>query len=260
MINAIEQAVGALRKERPLILNLTNLVTMDLVANCLLAVGAKPIMSQCPQELEELIMASSAVYINIGTLDTAFINLSQKAVDLAQHHHKPIIFDPVGAGATAIRRQTSKNIAPMATIIKGNASEILALFQSSYITKGVEATCGVNDAKTAAGYLTAAYQTTVVISGPVDFITDSVRSAHVAYGTSLMQFVTGMGCSLGAMIAAFHSVIEDPYKASIIGTHYFNFCGQLSAMDNQNPGSFKSRLIDQLYQADFETMRAYYDQ
>lgn len=256
MLNKIEKSLLDLRRQKPLILSFTNFVTMDFVANCLLALGAAPVMSVCEDEIEELVKICSAVYINIGTLDVASIRLSKKVVEIAIKHNKPIIFDPVGAGATKIRTQTARYIAPFSTIIRGNASEIIALGgEKTAATKGVESMHDTKESIEIASLLACHYNTTVIVSGPVDFVTNGDRSLQVAHGSPLMQLVTGMGCALTSIIAAFKAVIDDPFEAGLLATYYFALCGEIASLNNKHPGSFKNAFIDQLHKRDFELMR-----
>lgn len=255
MTDKIKKALFDMQQQKPLILNLTNFVTMDFVANCLLALGAAPIMSTCEEELEELIKLSSVLYINTGTLDSSFIHFTKKAIELAVQYHKPIVFDPVGAGATKIRTETAKEICPFATIIRGNASEIIALTDEDSATKGVESIHTTDEAKEIAQHLARKYKTTVIVSGAIDFVTDGQRSAEVTGGSPLMQRVTGMGCAMTAVIAAFKAIIDDPFDAGLIAVHYFAFCGSSAALKHQNPGSFKTAFIDQLHRQEYEAFR-----
>lgn len=255
MIDKIKKALLDMQQQNPLVLNLTNFVTMDFVANCLLALGAAPIMSTCEEELEELIKLSSVLYINTGTLNPPFISFTKKAIELAVQYHKPIVFDPVGAGATQIRTETAKEICPFATIIRGNASEIIALSDQRHITKGVESIHTTDEAKEIAQDLALKYQTTVIVSGAIDFVTDGLRSAEVIGGSPLMQRVTGMGCAMTAVIAAFKAIVDDSFEAGLIGAHYFAFCGTSAALHHQNSGSFKTAFIDQLNRQEYEPTR-----
>lgn len=255
MMDKIEQALILLRQKKPLILNLTNFVTMDFVANCLLALGAAPIMGVCEEEIEELIKISSALYINIGTLDGAFTQLASSAIAFANRYQKPIVLDPVGAGATHLRTKVAKEMAPHATIIRGNSSEIIALGGQSHTTHGVESIHQTSDAKDVARLLAERYQATIAVSGAIDFITDGVRSVEVAHGSALMQRVTGMGCALTAVMAAFKGVLEDPLEAAEVSAAYFGLCGELTALHHKHPGSFKAHFIDELHAADFLKMR-----
>lgn len=255
MTDKIKKALFHMQQQKPLVLNLTNFVTMDFVANCLLALGAAPIMSTCEEELEELIKLCSVLYINTGTLNNSFIDFIKKAIKLAVQYQKPIVFDPVGAGATKIRTETAKEICPFATIIRGNASEIIALETQDTATKGVESIHTTDEAREIAQNLALNYKTTVIVSGAIDFVTDGQRSTEVSGGSALMQQVTGMGCAMTAVIAAFKAIVDDPFEAGLIASHYFAFCGSSAALKHQNPGSFKAAFIDQLYRQEYEAFR-----
>jgi hydroxyethylthiazole kinase len=250
MIEQISTAQKLLVKAKPLVLNLTNYVTQDFMANSLLAIGAAPMMIEGDDELEELINISSSVNINIGTLNDAFIKRCHKALDLAQQYKKPIVLDPVGAGASIIRTKTSQDFMKRVDIVRGNASEIIAL-QGEGKTIGVEATNSTDEAKAIAIELCKKYGVTIVVSGPVDFITDGERRAEICFGSPLMSKVTGMGCSLTAVIAAFRGVITDSFEAAIVSTGYFGLCGELAAKKTRSPGSFRTGFVDALYEAEF---------
>lgn len=255
MLHDLEQAVTQLRLTKPLVLCLTNYVTMDFMANCLLSLGAAPIMTQDERELDELVRICHAVNLNIGTLDAAFIERANLVTALAQKYNKPIILDPVGAGATHIRTSASRSLMTSASILRGNASEILALFDNINKTLGVEATHQVSDATHGAIMLARVHQCTVVVSGERDFVTDGQQEEHLAFGSPLMPLVTGMGCTLTAVIAAFKAVIVDAYEAARLATAYYSLCGSLAAKKTDKPGSFRTLFIDALFAADFAAMR-----
>ncbi len=254
-MDKIAKTIFEIKKTKPLILNLTNFVTMDFVANCLLAIGAAPIMCVYEEELEELIKLSAVIYINIGTLNDEFIHLATKAQIISSKYNKPIILDPVGAGATKIRTEISKKIAATAKIIRGNASEIMALNNESFASKGVEAVHSTDAVTDIADNLAKHLKNTIVVSGAIDYITNGTKKAQLAFGSPIMQNVTGMGCALTATLAAFLAVAEDPYDAGIIGSKYFSLCGQITSQNHKNPGSFKASFIDELYNPNIELMR-----
>jgi hydroxyethylthiazole kinase len=259
MIDKMEKALVNVRNQKPLILCLTNFVTVEFVANSLLSTGAAPIMSACEDEIEELVKMASALYINIGTLDQNFILLAKKAIEISKKYNKPIIFDPVGSGATNIRTEISKFILPFSNFIRGNSSEIISLAGNTHTTYGVEANNTTDEAASIAKRLSLQNNSVVIVSGPVDFITDGNKSIKVPFGSPLMQMVTGMGCSLTAVIAAFWSVLEDPFESAVIATHYFAFCGEIASKKQQSIGSFKINFLDQLHNPDFGLMRDLYD-
>ena len=255
MLYDLEKTLIQLRQLKPLVLCLTNHVTMDIMANSLLSLGAAPIMTQDIRELDELVQMSHAININIGTLDDAFIARAIKTAHLAQQYNKPIILDPVGAGATQIRTTSAHALIPTAKIIKGNASEIMALVDNANKTLGVESSHQVSDATASATMLAKRHQCTVVVSGEKDFLTNGSQEAQLAFGSSLMPLVTGMGCTLTAVIAAFRGIIPDSFKAARLATAYFGLCGSLAAQKTTTPGSFRTFFIDELYRANFAAMR-----
>ena len=255
MFHDLEKVLTQLRTTKPLVLCLTNQVTMDFMANCLLSLGAAPIMTQDIREMGELVQISHAINLNIGTLDAAFIERAELATQLAAQYNKPIILDPVGAGATFVRTDSSRSLMLSANIIRGNASEIMALLENIDKSLGVESTHLVSDATHSATLLAKNHQCTVVVSGEQDFVTDGQQEERLAFGSSLMPLVTGMGCALTAVIAAFKAVTIDSYEAACLATAYFSLCGSLAAQKTDKPGSFRTLFIDELYSADFAAMR-----
>lgn len=260
LINELEDALFSLREIKPLVLCLTNVVTMDFVANCLLALGAAPLMSQSLDELEELVSISHAVYINIGTLDQAFCTRALEASRLASLQSKPVILDPVGAGASRLRTGMAHSLFPFATIIRGNASEILALANEENTTKGVETSHSVSQASLAAKHLAQRLKNTVVVSGPVDLITDGSLELNLPFGSAMMPLVTGMGCALTAVMAAFASLNLNPYKASILATAYFGLCGQQSFQQTQELGTFKLNFINALFKPNWTLLNGFFQE
>lgn len=255
----IKEAINQINETKPLILNLTNFVTMDFVANCLLAVGASPIVCVCEDELEELVSIASVVYINIGTLNDDFNRLIRRAVCLALQYHKPIVLDPVGCGASRLRTSVASELVARCQLVRGNASEIMALGNTAFSTKGVDSVHRVEDAIEAAAHITE-QGVTVFVSGAVDHITDGLHAKEIRFGSPMMTNITGMGCALTAVIAAVLAIKPDAFAAAVIGGQYFSLCGELVADKYQHPGSFKSAFFDMLYAPDFEVMRKLYDQ
>lgn len=247
MNNLIYAAKTDIQRNKPIILCLTNVVTMDFMANSLLALGAAPIMSCDDRELEALIAISSAINLNIGTLDAAFISRCQHAADIARHQQKPVILDPVGAGASLIRTQSARELMPFADIIRGNASEVMALIDLNIASAGVESTRSTAMAKDSADTLARQLNNTVIVSGKEDYITDGNRQETLHVGSPLMPLVTGMGCTLTAVVAAFRAVIPDSFEAARIATTYFGLCGSAAEQKTKQPGSFRTAFIDALY-------------
>ena len=258
MINQMEQAISSIRKKKPLILNLTNYVTMEFMANSLLAVGAAPLMSHCIEELSELIDIAKAININIGTIDSQFIARIQGVLSYAKLKNKPLILDPVGAGASKLRTRIAREFLPHIDIVRGNASEIIALVNDNHQTLGVESLSTTEQAEKTAVLLAKKYDITVIVSGSQDFITNGLEKITLISGSPLMALVTGMGCTLTAVIAAFNVVIADAFEASKTAALYYGLCGTLAANKTTAPGSFSKQFIDELYQANIAAMRTFY--
>lgn len=240
--------LNTLRQINPVIHNLTNWVAMNTTANLLLAVGAAPIMAHAQPELAYIIAIANALVINIGTLDENWVAAIDLAQKLALQRKIPIIFDPVGAGASRYRTEIATHILNCGVkILRGNPSEIMALVQDDIQTKGVDSIHHSHDAISAAQLLSIKYKITVVISGQTDIIIDQNRLTTVPYGTSLFTKVTGMGCSATAIIAAFAAINQDYFLASAHAMVTFTLAGQIAALNSKGPASFYNNLIDTLY-------------
>ena len=254
MFERLKETHQLIKQNRPIVLNLTNHVTMDLVANSLLALGASPIMSEDKRELEELISISGAINFNIGTLTENFLENGRIAVQYAHIYNKPIVLDPVGAGASLIRTKAALEFLPKSSIIRGNASEIISLENKELKTQGVDSTKSSHEAINIAQTISKKNKCTVVISGAEDKIINSKNICSLPYGSFLMSRITGMGCSLTSIIAAFHAVCPDPFEASILATSYFGLCGEQAK--SKAPGSFRTAFIDALYEPDYDMMKS----
>lgn len=251
MINQIKSSFLQINQQKPLILCLTNYVTMDLMANSLLALGAAPLMSESIAEIEELVTISQSVYINIGTLNDVFIERAVYAAQIANSLKKPVILDPVGSGASKLRTSASLKLLGLANIIRGNASEIISLAGVNGVTKGVETAHQVDHAIDTAVSLAQIHHKTVVISGPEDFVTDGTQRLILPFGSPLMPLITGMGCTMTAVLSAFVAINPNYFAASSEASAYFGLCGQLTQAQTQTPGSFRQAFMDNLYQPDW---------
>ncbi|MBE9224607.1 hydroxyethylthiazole kinase [Phormidium sp. LEGE 05292] len=243
------QDLISIRETAPLIHNITNYVVMNNTANALLALGASPVMAHAFNEVEEMVNLAAALVINIGTLNDDWIAAMEKAMLCAKKLNKPIIFDPVGAGATSYRTETTKKLLSIATptVIRGNASEIAAISNQHIMTKGVDSTQDSQTVVTVAQTLANLYQCTIVISGAVDFIVSQERTFQLKNGHPLMSKVTGMGCTATALIGAFLAVNSD---ATIAATHamaIMGIAGEIAAEKSAGPGSLQVNFLDILY-------------
>ncbi|PSU64053.1 hydroxyethylthiazole kinase [Photobacterium phosphoreum] len=244
-------ALALVRKQKPLVVNITNYVVMNNTANALLAIGASPIMAHSRQEMAEMMQISGSLVINIGTLDSEWIERMLFAVEQANANNKPIILDPVGCGASVLRTQTARTLAAKANnlIIRGNASEIIALAGEVSQTKGVDALDSSDTALTAAQVLVTQYHANVVISGEVDYIVTASQTISLSNGHHMMPYVTGMGCSLTALTGAFAAIGE---TSGLAATAIYAIAGEIAAAQSAGPASLQLNIIDGLYQISAE--------
>ncbi|WDG10996.1 hydroxyethylthiazole kinase [Vibrio campbellii] len=251
LIEQITQALTAVRQQKPLVVNITNYVVMNNTANALLAIGASPIMAHSKQEMAEMMSFAGALVINIGTLDSVWTPRMSYAVE--QANGKIVVLDPVGCGASSLRTETSREIARLANklIIRGNASEIIALAGEQAQSKGVDALDSSDAALGAANFLVSEYGASVVISGETDYIVTKGQTVQLNNGHEMMPYVTGMGCTLTALTGAFAAVGDNTglAAAAVLGV-----VGEIAAEQARGPGSLQMNLLDELYQLNEETL------
>jgi len=248
------------RDKAPLVHNITNFVVMNNTANALLAIGASPVMAHAVEEVAEMSALASALVINIGTLSQEWIEAMALAMDAAKNHGVPIVFDPVGAGATGFRTRTCLSLLDQTapTVIRGNASEIMALAGDCVQTKGVDSSAAASEAENAALALAEKYACVVSVSGAVDLITDGDRSAQVRNGHPLMPKVTGLGCTASALVGAFCAINNDALTATGHAMATMGICGELAAAQAAGPGTLQVHLIDAFYSLNKEQIEAHW--
>lgn len=244
----LETNLQNLRASAPLVHNITNFVVMNFTANALLAIGASPVMAHAAEEVEDMVGIAGALVVNIGTLSPQWVEGMKLAMKKAAASGKPIILDPVGAGATPYRNRVLTELLATAspTIIRGNASEILALAGANVQTRGVDSTADSSDSLDAARALSRQYGSVVSVSGAVDVIVYGERTAWVSNGVPLMTRVTGMGCTASAIAGAFAAICDDPFDAAVSGAAAMGVCGELAYRNAKLPGSFQIAFLDTL--------------
>ncbi|MEM8950844.1 MAG: hydroxyethylthiazole kinase [Pseudomonadota bacterium] len=238
----------AIRREAPLIQNITNLVSMDVVANSLLALGASPAMVHAIEEVPEFADLAQALVVNIGTLSSAWVPSMTKAAGIMTEKKKPWVLDPVGVGATAYRTAAARELlAIKPTVLRANASEVLAIAGAvRKTTKGVDSTHESDQAIDAARDLARETGVVFAVTGAVDYITDGERMLLVRNGDPLMTRVTALGCASSAIAAAFLTVEPDPLAATAAALSVFGLAAERAARKAEGPGSLRWRLLDEL--------------
>lgn len=243
-------SLTTLRDTTPLIHCITNYVAMNSTANVLLATGASPAMLHATQEVAEFAALADALSVNIGTLSSPWAEAMLLAARTAREHNTPWVLDPVAVGATRYRQTVCADLlALQPSVIRGNASEILALNGLAHQGRGVDAIASTDDAITAAMALAERQQCIVAMSGERDKVTDGRACYTISGGHPLMPRVTTLGCGLSALVAAFVAANPDePLNASSAAVAYFAAAGERAGETAKGPGSFYVALLDALYQ------------
>lgn len=246
---SIWSSVEEIRKTAPVVHNITNYVVMNNSANALLAIGASPVMAHAEEEVEDMVGIAGALVLNIGTLSPPWIRAMLRAAHAAEDRKVPIVLDPVGAGATPYRTRTSRELfreVPPA-IIRGNASEIMAMLDEAAKTKGVDSIAASHAAVDAARQLSKIYGSVVCVSGERDYIVCGNDITSVMNGHILMTRVTGMGCIATALCGAFAAVNPVFAEAAAQAMAVMGIAGEIAAEDCPGPGSLQVRFLDTLY-------------
>jgi hydroxyethylthiazole kinase len=223
---------------------------MNTTANALLAIGASPVMAHALEEVEEMAAIAGALVLNIGTLSAAWVDAMALAGQQANRKGVPVVIDPVGAGATSLRNQTMKRLLAEVrpAVIRGNASEIRALYYVERGTKGVDSTHTSEQALDAARALAGALQCVVCTSGETDVIVSAQGVIRISNGHPMMPRVTGLGCTATALIGAFAAVNPSPFQATAHAMAVMGISGEMAAAQSPGPGSLQLHFLDALYQ------------
>ena len=243
----LADALTALRERPPLVQCLTNVVVTGWTANVLLAVGAAPAMVDNPHEAGEFAAIAGGVLVNLGTPYDDTAHAMHLAVADAKLAGTPWVLDPVAAGALAWRTSLAQQLLHEArpTIVRGNASEILALAGGAG-GRGVESVDSPEAAARVAMVLADQQQSVIAVSGPTDRITDGRRMVRLTNGHPWLTRVTGGGCALGALMAAFAAVVPDAMVAAAAATATLTVAADSAAKQSRGPGSFAVALLDEL--------------
>ena len=245
------RTVQELRRVAPLVHNITNYVAMDITANALLALGASPAMVHAEDEVDEFVGLAHSLVINIGTLSPRWVSAMTRAAERAESRGKPWVLDPVGAGATQYRTAVARDLCFLKpSVVRGNASEILALAGASTATRGVDSVHASADALGVARDLARDLSTVVAVTGAVDYITDGERVLRVENGHPMMTRVTALGCTATAITGALLAVQPDPLLAAAMALAILGLCGETAARGADGPGTLRLRIIDALYRLD----------
>lgn len=253
------------RKNSPLIHNITNYVTVNDCANMLLACGASPIMSDAIDDVEDITSICGGLNINIGTLNERTIPSMHLAGKKANELAHPVLLDPVGAGASALRTNTAVELMEKVkfTVIRGNISEIKTLATGNGTTKGVDADVAdkvtEDNLENAVEFAKAFAKKTgavIAITGAIDIVADADCAYCIYNGTPMMSAITGTGCQLSALITAFVVANPDnPLKATAAAVCAMGLCGEIAhkrLTELDGNATYRNYIIDAMYNLDSE--------
>ena len=240
--------LAAMRAAAPLVHNITNFVAMNVMANVLLSAGASPAMVHAKEETPGFVAIASALTVNIGTISPAWAEGMEAAAASAVKNGKPWVLDPVAVFASEYRTEACARLVELKpTVIRGNASEILALSGGASGASGADAGDEVSAAEEGARALALRSGAVVAVTGPVDYVTDGTRALRVANGDALMPKVTALGCSLTGVVAAFVATGEDALMSTAAALAFYGLAGERAAQGAQGPGSFAVAFVDALH-------------
>jgi hydroxyethylthiazole kinase len=253
---SLQAASAALRGSAPLVHCLTNTVVQTITANALLAIGAAPAMVDDPAEAGEFAAVASAVLVNVGTVQQRTAEAMRLAVRAATDAGTPWVLDPVAVGGLTFRTELAADLVGLRpAVVRGNASEVLALAGAGKGGRGVDSTATPEDALEAAGELARRTGGVVAVSGPVDLVTDGARVVRVGGGSPLLTRTTGAGCALGAVVAAYVAATGDPLTGAVAAHAHVALAAEAAAERADGPGTFAIRWLDALDAVDGDALR-----
>lgn len=259
LLQKISASLVDLKNKKPLVHHITNYVTVNDCANMTLAIGASPVMADDIDEVEEMVAFASSLVLNMGTLNARTIASMIAAGKKAKKLGIPIIFDPVGVGATALRSATAKRIIEEAcpSVIRGNMSEIKILAGLSADIKGVDSIADEMDGQKVAQELSQKLGCVIAITGKQDIIAQGNRVCRIDNGHAILSQVTGTGCMATSLIGCFCAATEDLFAGAVAGIMTMGLAGELaqqSLQTGEGIGTFRTRLFDAVWSMTLETL------
>ncbi|KAK3340531.1 Hydroxyethylthiazole kinase family-domain-containing protein [Neurospora tetraspora] len=264
ILELVPEVVLEVARKKPLSHNMTNLVVQNFAANVALAIGASPIMSNYAEEAFDLCKLGGALVVNMGTVDPDGLQNYLKALRAYNSVGQPVVYDPVGAGATTLRRATVKTILSHGylDVIKGNEGEIRTVYgidgHDTVQQRGVDSSSELDVSQKAelVRNLALREKNVVVMTGEADYISDGQHTFRIDNGHVYLEMVTGTGCVLGTVISAFVTAYpNDKLVATVAALMHFEIAAERAAerRDVQGPGTFVPAFLDELFKIRRET-------
>ena len=242
------ELIDKVKEINPLVVHYTNEVTINDCANVTLALGASPLMSYSYEEVEEVIGISSAVVINIGTMNSSRLDLFVQAGKAANKYSKPVIFDPVGVFATKTRSEFVNKLLNEVKfdVVKGNVAEIKYICGLDVNGKGVDSFDDVEDISEIVKKAAKRLECVIVATGVIDYVSDGKNVIKIENGTAKLKGITGTGCMTGSLIGSFLGTGKNRLESAAMGTLVMGIAGELADEGNTPLGSFKVKLMDNI--------------
>ncbi|MCY6484194.1 hydroxyethylthiazole kinase [Clostridium aestuarii] len=255
----------------PLVHNITNYVTVNDCANIVLAAGGSPLMADDVNEVEDIVSISNSLYINVGTLNTRVIESMLKAGKKANELGLPVVLDPVGVGASKLRNESVKTLIDEIdfSVIKGNMSEIKALYTNAKNTGGVDVqeddlvdNQNIEEAIEFVKKVAKKFNCVIAVTGAIDIVTDSEKVCLIRNGHAMMSKITGTGCMTGSVIATYCASNKDNiFAVSVMAVTVMGLSGEKAyekiVEREEGTSSFRTYLIDTVSLMDFDTLKKY---
>ena len=246
----LEETMDVVVNESPLVNAITNAVTVNDVAQIILHWGGLPVMADDEREVSDMVAASEACLLNMGTVSEAGETTMITAGQAANEADVPVVVDPVGVGSTPTRDHVATRLVTEldVALLNGNYGEITALTGDDATVRGVESVGEYRDIATTAVACAREYDTVVVASGETDIVATPERAYEVTAGHPQMGTVVGTGCMLGGSLATIAGALDDPERAALAGTVAFGLAGEAAAAgafgDVHGPGSYSVAFKD----------------
>lgn len=253
------EALKAVKEKKPLVHNITNYVTVNDCANVVAAIGASPVMADDINEVEDMVSIASALVINMGTLNERTVASMILAGKKANALGIPVVFDPVGVGATPYRNRVAAILLDEVqfAVIRGNMSEIKFLSGLAVQTKGVDSVADETGGVEAAKGFAAKMNCVAAVTGKTDIITDGEKVCLIDNGHEILTGVSGTGCMTSSLVGTFCGAVEDTFIAATAGVLTMGLAGELAQKtlkEKEGIGTFRMRLFDSIFGLEAETI------
>ena len=244
------------RDSRPLVHHITNYVTVNDCANMCICAHGSPVMTDAIEDVSDMVSIASSLVLNIGTLNACTVESMLLAGSVAKDAGIPVVFDPVGIGATSYRTSVVERILDEVRpdIVKGNSGEIGVLTGAGGDVRGVDSMGSSEGLVDSMRSWAKEHDCILVSSGVEDLVTDGDRMYGLFNGSPMMETVSGTGCMLSSVIGVYAGAHGADLDATVTAVTMFNVASEIAAEGVSGPGSFKVRLFDEVYGIDADTV------